>query len=75
MQDFLQRILKLNEEEEIEKTMTPLERGILIHRILFKFFMQLKSQKQHNQPWNHFDILNRSWIPLKNRILLRSQYW
>jgi len=58
MQYFMQRILKLNEEEEIEATMTPLERGSLIHEILFKFFMQLKSNKQHGQPWNYFDLLN-----------------
>jgi ATP-dependent helicase/DNAse subunit B len=58
MQYFMQRILKLNEEEEIEKIMTPLERGILIHRILFKFFMNLKSDKRHGQPWLHFDLLN-----------------
>jgi len=58
MQYFMQRILKLNEEEEIEATMTPLERGSLIHEILFKFFMQLKSDKQHGQPWNYYDLLN-----------------
>ena len=49
MQYFMQRILKLNEEEEIETTMTPLERGSLIHDILFNFFMQLKTQKLHKQ--------------------------
>jgi ATP-dependent helicase/nuclease subunit B len=58
MQYFMQRILKLNEEEEIEKTMTPLERGSLIHDILFKFFMQLKTQKLHGESWLHFDLLN-----------------
>ena len=53
----MQRILKLNEEEEIETTMTPLERGSLIHDILFKFFMQLKTQKLHGESWLHFDLL------------------
>ena len=58
MQYFMQRILKLNEDEEIETTMPALERGALIHRILFKFFMQLKSQKLNSQPWNQLELLN-----------------
>jgi len=58
MQYFMQCILKLDEEEEIEETMTPLERGILIHRILFRFFMQLKSKKLHGESWLHLDLLN-----------------
>lgn len=57
MQYFMQRILRLNEEEEIETTMTPLERGSLIHDILFKFFMQLKTQKLHGESWLHIDLL------------------
>jgi ATP-dependent helicase/nuclease subunit B len=58
MQYFMQRILKLDEEEEIDTTMNPLERGILIHRILFRFFMQLKSQKLHGESWQHYELLN-----------------
>jgi len=57
MNFFMQRILNLEKEEEIEITITPMERGNLIHTILFKFFMQLKTQKQHTQPWNHVQLL------------------
>lgn len=58
MQFFMQRILKLDKDEQIETTISPLERGNLIHRILFKFFMKLKSQKMHGEAWNHIDLLN-----------------
>jgi ATP-dependent helicase/DNAse subunit B len=57
MQFFMQRILNLEEDEEIETTMTALERGSLIHDILFKFFMQLKLKKLNHQPWKYYDLL------------------
>jgi ATP-dependent helicase/DNAse subunit B len=57
MQYFLERILKLKREEETEETISALERGALIHQILFRFYSELKSEKKHNEPWHYLERL------------------
>jgi ATP-dependent helicase/DNAse subunit B len=54
MQYFLQRIVKLEPEEDTEATITPLERGNLIHKVLYKFYHQL-TDAERKKPWE-FDI-------------------
>jgi ATP-dependent helicase/DNAse subunit B len=51
MQFFLQRIMKLEEEEEVEITVTALEKGLLIHKILFRFYTHLKEKNKQSRPW------------------------
>ncbi len=56
MQYFLQRILKLKEEEEPETSINNLERGNALHKILYKFYDGLTSV-QRERPWEHLDKL------------------
>jgi ATP-dependent helicase/nuclease subunit B len=59
MQYFLERILKLEEEPEIEDEITALEKGSLVHRILFRFYTELKSKNGLSNPKAHYDLLLR----------------
>jgi ATP-dependent helicase/DNAse subunit B len=56
MQYFLQRILNLEVEEDIEATLTSLEKGNLIHRILYKFYKQLNLDERL-KPWESAENL------------------
>jgi ATP-dependent helicase/DNAse subunit B len=44
---FFERILNITKEEIREAYLSPLDRGILIHEILFRFFSELSSEKQN----------------------------
>jgi len=55
---FIKRILKLEEEEE-EVQFTAMDRGVLIHNILFKFFIWLKQNNKTEQPWKYPEILQK----------------
>ncbi len=57
MKYFLQRILKLPDEEEVEETFSAMERGALIHQILFEFYHVLKQKNQHDTPWQYEELL------------------
>jgi ATP-dependent helicase/nuclease subunit B len=58
MKYFLQRVLHLPEDEEDEEEIfNAMERGSLIHQILFEFFTQLKKENKQNVPWNHHELL------------------
>jgi ATP-dependent helicase/DNAse subunit B len=54
---FFQYILKIEEEQEVEPGLTPLERGQLVHSTFFKFYRQLKEQNRHHRPWQHLELL------------------
>jgi ATP-dependent helicase/DNAse subunit B len=56
MQYFLQRILNLDVEEEIEATISSLEKGNLIHKILYEFYSHLKPDERL-KPWESGDAL------------------
>jgi ATP-dependent helicase/nuclease subunit B len=57
MQFFLKYILNLQEEREIEEKITPLEKGLLLHKILFQFYATLKQRKLQARPWENLDLL------------------
>jgi len=57
MQYFLERILKLAEEPELETGITSLEKGSLVHRILFRFYTELKNKKLPLDPKTHSGLL------------------
>lgn len=44
-QYYVERILRLSEPEELPEEMTALERGGLIHKILFKFYTERKAKE------------------------------
>jgi ATP-dependent helicase/nuclease subunit B len=42
---FIKKVLKLEEEEEAELTLSSLEKGILLHQILYKFYTDLQKEQ------------------------------
>ncbi len=54
---FLQDILKIEDLPEIEDEISAQERGILTHRILFRFYRELQRQGQTAFPANHMELL------------------
>jgi ATP-dependent helicase/DNAse subunit B len=56
MQYFLQRLLNLEPEEDTEAVITSLERGNLIHRVLYLFYTQLTIDERKT-PWEFSDRL------------------
>jgi ATP-dependent helicase/nuclease subunit B len=58
MQYFLQRILRLEPDEETEATITSLERGNAIHKVLYKYYSHLNTEERHN-PWEHGLLLQK----------------
>jgi ATP-dependent helicase/DNAse subunit B len=59
MQYFLNRILKLEEEEELEAGITAMEKGLLVHRILFRFYSELTIKNAAANPRDHYNLLVR----------------
>ena len=56
MQYFLQRILHLEPDEERNVTLTSLEKGNVIHKVLFRFYNQL-TIAERKKPWEHKTLL------------------
>jgi ATP-dependent helicase/DNAse subunit B len=56
MQYFLQRVVSLEAEEEIEASITSLERGNLIHKVLYKFYQNL-TPEERIKSWEYGDLL------------------
>jgi len=59
MKFFYERILKIREDEEMEEIITPLEKGALVHKILFRFFMVLKMENKLSRPWESIQLLKQ----------------
>ena len=57
MRYFLQYVLKIRPTEKIEEEITPLERGSLLHKILFRFYSQLREQGVADRPADYRDRL------------------
>jgi ATP-dependent helicase/DNAse subunit B len=58
MQYFLQRILHLEIEEDPAATITHLERGNVIHKILYTFYRRLNPE-QRKTPWDYPELLEK----------------
>ncbi|RMH83334.1 MAG: hypothetical protein D6681_16945, partial [Calditrichaeota bacterium] len=56
---YFRYILHLEEEEEVRKGLTPLERGQLVHGILFRFYHALREAGKLDRPWEERDLLHR----------------
>ncbi|MCX8010189.1 MAG: exodeoxyribonuclease V subunit gamma, partial [Ignavibacteria bacterium] len=61
---FLEFILEIEGEEKIEEDTSALEIGNLIHRILFKFFTELKDERK-----NFYSLLQNNFDELNTKIL------
>jgi ATP-dependent helicase/DNAse subunit B len=57
-QDFLQRILHREIEEDPAATITHLERGNVIHKILYTFYRRLNPE-QSKTPWDYPELLEK----------------
>ncbi|TFG96858.1 MAG: hypothetical protein E4H13_11665 [Calditrichales bacterium] len=57
MQYFLQRVLRLDAEEELEPSLSSLERGNAVHQVLYEFYDQLNADER-KKPWMFADRLN-----------------
>ncbi len=58
---YVYKILKIKENEEISKSLSPLEKGNIIHYILYKFFIQLKNSASTS---NLLNKLNNQFITI-----------
>ena len=56
---YLRYVLRLEEEQEVETGMTPLERGEFVHRTLFRFYVELRNQKRDRTPWLGLNLLRK----------------
>ncbi len=59
MQFLLEHILGVEALPEYEEEITALERGNIVHKILFRFYNELKAQGQQRQPAAHRELLFR----------------
>lgn len=75
MQYFLKRILKLEEFQDFEEEVSPLERGNADHNILFKFYSQLRDKKSMNNPEAHLDLLNKIALDELNKLPFEGFFW
>ncbi len=57
MKYFLRYALHVEEPPKVEEEITPLERGLLLHRILFRFFSTLRKNGVVARPWEHKELL------------------
>lgn len=57
MSFFLQYILKVEEAPELEEELTALERGSLVHKILYRFYSELESRGMQAFPQRHKELL------------------
>lgn len=57
IQFFFRYIAGLEDAEEVEPGLTALERGLMVHNTLFRFYQQLREQGELARPWAHLELL------------------
>jgi ATP-dependent helicase/nuclease subunit B len=57
MQYLFQRVFRVEEEEEVAEIITPLEKGQLLHTILYRFYNRLCELKMQTQPRKFLELL------------------
>ena len=75
MQFFLKRILRLEEFDEFEDEVSPLERGNAVHNILFKFYTKLRSQNSAAFPGEHLELLKKITLEELNSLPFDGFFW
>ncbi|NOX87728.1 MAG: hypothetical protein GXO77_01795, partial [Calditrichaeota bacterium] len=59
MKFFFSYLLRVEQPPVPEEEITPQERGLLAHRILFRFYTELKRQGLEKEPWEKPDLLHQ----------------
>lgn len=75
MQFFLETILNLEDLEPLEEQLTSLERGNLIHEILYKFYKHLDREKATTSPLAHRDVLFAISEQLFQQLPFEGFFW
>ena len=75
MQFFLDRVLKIEDEPEFEEDINNLERGLIIHDILFKFFTELQKLNKCKYPAEHRDLLFSIAKSVFDQMPFRGFFW
>jgi ATP-dependent helicase/nuclease subunit B len=75
MQYFLKRFLYLEELPEYEEDINPLERGNILHNILFRFYNTLRNNNALNNPHRHQDLLNKICEEELNKMPFEGFFW
>ncbi len=75
MQFFFRYVLKVESPQPVEEEITPAERGQIVHRILFRFFTELKAKKQQSTPWEFETLLKEIAREELNRLPYHGLFW
>lgn len=75
MKFFLDRILKIEDEPEFEENINNLERGLIIHDILFKFFTELQKLNMCKYPAAHKDLIFSIAKSVFKQMPFRGFFW
>ena len=75
MQFFMDRVLKIEDEPEFEEDLNNLERGNLIHDILFRFFFELKKIDKLKNPADHKQLLFEIAEDIFSQMPFRGFFW
>ncbi len=75
MQFFLSHILKLEELPEMEEEISPLDRGLVLHRILCRFYSELIRQKAEHRPADHLPLLQEIAAEELNKMPYSGFFW
>ncbi|HHE54843.1 MAG TPA: hypothetical protein ENL21_03605, partial [Caldithrix abyssi] len=75
MKFFLQNVLKVEPPVEIEEELTPQERGMVVHRILFRFFTELKNRGQQRQAPLFKDLLQKIAVEELAKLPYQGLFW
>jgi len=75
MQYAFQNMLKIEEWEQFEDEATALERGALIHDILYEFYKELKNRDLQAQPLAHRGLLIQSAIKRFSDMPFKGFFW
>jgi ATP-dependent helicase/nuclease subunit B len=75
MQFFLKRVLRLEEFETFDDEVSPLERGNAIHRILFRFYSELKSKNLTGFPGEYINILKKITLDELDKLPFNGFFW
>jgi ATP-dependent helicase/nuclease subunit B len=75
MQFFLDRVLRVEDEPEFEENLNNMERGNLIHEILFRFFSELKKSGKTRRPADSGDLLFEVAEVVFNEMPFSGFFW
>jgi ATP-dependent helicase/nuclease subunit B len=75
MQFFLKRIMGLKEFDDFEEEVSPLERGMAVHTILFRFYNELHSKNIQGFPGENLELLKTITLQELERLPFEGFFW